>query len=239
MRIRVQRKIDVYAKSQLKFLHILLSTAETFRANLNINPDIFISIFHRCDNPEVKIFIDFESLAEYEEIFLHKILKDTNYLDSSGYFSEMIVDEPQDEMYARVEIDDFFMNRKHNINIKDSVNTINFDKNVDVKRKFRIEREYCSNKTRLADVLKMNFEFAENNNMSDICTIDYFCTRFSAERIGSAKIYWDSDDCAEHIDAFLQQDQEIIANYDGLLREPPRTRVYRRVDAELLKSCTA
>jgi hypothetical protein len=235
MKIRVQRKIEVYPKLQNSFLNILFNTAEQFHSYTNIYPDIFIRLFGTSLYPEVRIFMDFDSLAQYEDIFLHKILKDTKYLDSSGFLSDMIIDEPQDEMYARVYIDDFFMNLKHKKQDNIQYDVSGVDGLSKHKKRFRIEREYCASKSKLADVLKMNFDFTEGYNNGSGHIVDYFCTRFSAERIGSAKIFWDSDDCLQYVDAFLQQDQEIASNFEGLLKAPPRTTVYRRLDSALLR----
>ncbi len=234
MKIRVQRKIDVYPRYQNKFLNVLVNDAEAFRKKTNIQPDIFVNLYKNGSTVEVRIFTDFDSLAEYEELFLHKVLRDAKYLDVAESLVDMIVDEPQDEMYVRMDIEDVFMNRKHKVKP---------GKNIDLRQsahlnkgraKFRTEREYCASKGRLADVMKMNFDFAEKFKIGTGHGIDYFCTRFSAAGIGCSKMFWDSDECPQCASALLQQDQEIAVRFEGLLKTPPMTTVYRRVDAELL-----
>ncbi len=234
MKIRVQRKIEVYPKFQNKFLNVLFNDAEKFYKKTNIYPDVFVNLYKNASAVEVRIFTDFDSLAEYEEIFLHKVLKDTKYLDVAEGLVDMIVDEPQDEMYVRMDTDDVFMNRKHKMKPGKSLDLGQSAKLNKGRAKFRTEREYCASKGRLADVMKMNFDFAEKFKIGTGHGIDYFCTRFSAARIGCSKIFWDSDECPQCASAFLQQDHEIAIRFEGLLKTPPMTTVYRRVDAELL-----
>jgi hypothetical protein len=234
MKIRVQRKIEVYPRFQNKFLNVLVADAEKFFNKTNVYPDIFVNLYKNASAVEVRIFTDFDSLAEYEEIFLHKVLKDTKYLDVAEGLVDMIVDEPQDEMYVRMDVEDVFMNRKHKVKPGKNLDLSQSAKLNKGRATFRTEREYCASKGRLADVMKMNFDFAEKFKIGTGHGVDYFCTRFSAARIGCSKIFWDSDECPQCASAFLQQDQEIAVRFEGLLKAPPMTTVYRRVDAELL-----
>ena len=198
-----------------------------------MHPEVFVNLYKNSSNVEVRVFTDFESLAQYEDLFLHKVLRDAKYLDTAEGLYDMIVDEPQDEMYVRMDTEDFFLSTKHKVKT---------GKNIDLKRDaklnkrlgtYRIEREYCASKGRLADVMKMNFDFAERFKGGTGHSVDYFCTRFSAERIGCSKIFFDPDECPECGPAFFEQDQE-IAQFEGLLKTPPMTTVYKRVDAAFL-----
>jgi hypothetical protein len=234
MKIRVQRKIEIYPRFQHKFLSVLVNDAERLFKKTNVYPDIFINLYKNASAVEVRIFTDFDSLAQYEEIFLHKVLKDSKYLDVAESLVDMIVDEPQDEMYVRMDTEDAFMNRKHKIKPVTNLDLRHAAKLNKGRATFRTEREYCASKGKLADVMKMNFEFADKFKDATGHGVDYFCTRFSAARIGCSKIFWDSDECPECAAVFLRQDLEIATNFEGLLKTPPMTTVYRRVDAELL-----
>ena len=233
MKIRVQRKIEVFPTFQRKFLSAALESAEKFGKNTGVHPEVFINLYKNSSNVEVRVFTDFDSLAQYEDLFLHKVLKDSKYLDAAESLYDMIVDEPQDEMYVRMDTEDFFLSKKHKVKPGAHIN-LKHDANLNKRRgTYRIEREYCASKGRLADVMKMNFDFAERFKIGTGHSIDYFCTRFSAARIGCSKIFFDPDECPECGPAFLEQDQE-IAQVEGLLKTPPMTTVYKRVDAALV-----
>jgi hypothetical protein len=76
MQIRVQRSINVIPEYQKKFLEFALKGIEHFRSITGIEPELFVNL-RPVDRPvEVRIFTDFESMAQYEDIFLHKTLRD-------------------------------------------------------------------------------------------------------------------------------------------------------------------
>ena len=233
MKIRVQRKIEVLPIFQNKFLSIALESAERIGEATGVHPETFVNLYKNSSNVEVRIFTDFESMAQYEDLFLHKVLKDSRYLDAAESLVDMIIDEPQDEMYVRMDTEDYFLSRKHKVEAGKHID-LKHEASLNKRRGiYRVEREYCASKGRLADVMKVNFEFAERFKAGTGHSVDYFCTRFSAARIGCSKIFFDPDECPECGPAFLEQDQE-IARFEGLLKTPPMTTVYKRVDSALL-----
>jgi hypothetical protein len=210
-------------------LQLALTGIERFRNATGIEPDLFVNLRPEGRPVEVRIFTDFESMAQYEDIFLHRTLQDNTYLDAAEAAVDMIYDEPQDEMYVRLDVDDHFMNRRGG-----SVATSGLDltRNAPLNKKvatYRFEREYCASKGRLRDVMSLNFQFMQDLHRTAGHAADYFCTRFAAARIGCSKQHIDADDCPQCGPAFLQQDHEIATNHPGLLLGPPITRVYQRI----------
>lgn len=55
-------------------------------------------------------FMDFDSMAEYEELFINKMLKDRHYLQMLARGADLLEYEPTDELIFKIEPDDFFMN---------------------------------------------------------------------------------------------------------------------------------
>ncbi|MER9439196.1 hypothetical protein [Mesorhizobium sp. M0618] len=194
-----------------------------------------MNLYSGTASVEVRIFTDFESMAQYEEIFLHTALQNDKYLDVAESAVDMILDEPQDEMYVRLDADDFFMNRKGDGQIE--TGSLDLSRTAPLNKKvatFRTEREYCASKGRLRDVMQLNFQFAQDLKVLTGHGSDYFCTRFSALRIGSSKLYFDSEDCPQCADAFLEQDLDIATRFPGLLLSPPMTKVYKRITSDTL-----
>jgi hypothetical protein len=229
MRIRVQRTVNVVPEYQNKFLELAQTGIQRFRDGTGIEPDLFVNLRPKGRPVEVRIFTDFESMAQYEDIFLHKILQqDDSYLDSAEAAVDMIYEEPQDELYVRLDVDDHFMNRKGG---RVATSGLDLSRSAPMNKKvaiYRTEREYCASKGRLRDVMRLNFEFIQNLHGATGHAADYFCTRFHAGSIGCSKLYFDSDDCPVCGPAFLQQDQEMATN-PGLLQRPPITTMLQRI----------
>jgi len=210
MQIRVKRSINVIPEYQNKFLEFALKGIEHFRNATGIEPELFVNL-RPVDRPvEVTVFTDFESMAQYEDIFLHKMLRDDSYLDMPEVVVDMIYNQPQDEMYVRLDADDHFMNRKGGRVVTTS--TLDLSRSASLNKKvatYRTEREYRASKGRLRDTMFLSFEFMHNLYGASGHAADLFCTRFSILGIGTVKLYFDSDDCPQCGPAFLQQDHEI------------------------------
>lgn len=234
MQIRVQRRVNVIPEYQNKFLDLALRGVERIQETMGIQPDLFLNLYTENKAVEVRIFTDFESMAQYEELFLHKVLRDDSFLDAAESAVEMVYDNPQDEMYVRMDIEDYFMNRKGGAIKRSNIDLSHEARLNKQPATFRTEREYYASKGRLRDVMQMNFEFADDLKASTGIGADYFCTRFSAARIGSSKLYFDHDDCPQCGEIFLEQDQLISSHNDGLLLRRPITTVYKRITAETL-----
>ncbi|KRQ04942.1 hypothetical protein [Bradyrhizobium manausense] len=230
MQIRVQRTVHVLPEFQRRFLDISLKSIEHFRAITGVEPDLFVNLRPQGPPVEVCIFADFESMAQYEDIFLHKALRDNDYLDVPEATVEMIYEQPLDEMYVRLDVDDHFMNRKGDKVV--AASGLNLSRNAPLNKKvaaFRTERMYRASKGRLRDMMLLSFEFLHNLHRKTGHAADLFCTRFSIASIGSVKAFFDHDDCPECGPAFLQQDHEIATQHQGLLQRPPITTIYQRI----------
>jgi hypothetical protein len=143
---------------------------------------------------------------------------------------DMIDNQPQDEMYVRLDADDHFMNRKGGKVVATS--TLDLSRSASLNKKvatYRTEREYRASKGRLRDTKFLSFGFMHNLYGASGHAADLFCTRFSARGIGSVKLYFVSNDCPQCGPAFLQQDQEIATKHQDLLQHPPTTTVYNRI----------
>lgn len=226
MEIRVQRSVSVQPKFTREFARAALETEAHASRVMGVESDLF---YHPRDNggtAQFRIFTDFQSMAQYEEVFLGKLLHDATYLEMSARAVEMITDEPLDEMFVRLRTDDFFMNLGAKDRPKFSFEAARSRK----KARYRREREYCASKGKLRDVMRMNFDFIESMFRATGNPADYFCTRFSVERIGCSKAYWDLDDCPVCDPAFLEQDAVI---QPGMLLSMPLDRIYVRLTPEV------
>jgi hypothetical protein len=140
---------------------------------------------------------------------------------------DLILEEPHDEMYVRLKADDYFMNAKGIVDVSPVESARKFD--VKSRPSYRREREYCAAKGKLRDVMAIQFKFISDFHVKTGLGIDYFCTRFSQDRIGCSKAYIDFDSCPMCDPAFNEQDQLIATERSDLLLIPPVDRLYRRV----------
>lgn len=236
MQIRVQRTVNVLPYQQNRFFELALRGIERFREENGIEPDLFVNLQSTERPVDVRFFIDFESMAQYETIFLHKTLHDDSYLDMPETAVDMIYDQPCDEMYVRMDLEDHFMNRKGDKVIATSDLDLSRDAKLNkTVATYRIEREYRASKGRLRDTMRTSFEFMHSIYKSTGHAGDLFCTRFSPLRIGSVKLYFDSNDFPQSGPAFLQQDQELATGHHDLLQGPPITKVYQRIQPQTVK----
>jgi hypothetical protein len=168
-------------------------------------------------------------MAQYEDLFLGKMLSDSRYLESAEKAVKMIVKEPFDALFVRLRPDDYFMNKgagkRHDFAFEKA------GPKPATKARYRREREYCASKGRLRDVMQITFEFMDRMYKATKTVPDYFCTRFHEESIGCSKLFLDLDNCPMCGPAFFEQDEE-LSRHSGLLTTPPINRLFTRVTSE-------
>lgn len=229
MEIRVQRTIAVLPQHARSFIKLALQTEERSQKVMGVASDVFYNAHANDDAMEFVVFTDFESMAVYEKRFLGDLLHDADYLKLAAAAVDMIRDEPLDEMFVRLQPDDYFMNLGKAKRRKLAFEKAKIAKTEKPKR-FRREREYCAAKGQLRDVMQMNFDFMDKLFRGTGSIPKFFCTRFSVKRIGSTKMYFDTDESSEHTPSFIEQDEDIAINGAGLLLSRPIDRLFTRVD---------
>lgn len=231
MEMRIQRTISVHPKLVRDFIALALETEAHASGVMGVESDLFYSTERSDTNAKFTLFTDFASFAQYEDVFLGKLLHDKKYLALAAKGVGMITDEPLDELFVRLKPDDFFMNIGKKNRVKYSFETAKHDVKAK-RRRYRREREYSAAKGRLREVMSMNFEFMQDFFNATSNVPDFFCTRFSVQRIGSSKMYFDVDDCPMCEPAFIEQNHTIATKTDGLLLTRPIDRVHVRITDE-------
>lgn len=229
--IRIRRTVYVYPQSVRDFMAAALEVSNHSATVMGVEPEVFVNLHEASNDVQFRIFTDFQSMAQYEETFLHRLLSDSKYLDLAEKAASMIIDEPRDEMFVRLKPDDYFMNLRGGQQPAFDYNR----KKSPQKAMYRREREFKATKGRLREVMQMNFEFLARLQQTTGLTGEYFCTRFAADRIGgtSETVEQPTINSARVLDAaFLEHDAEISSKYEGLLLSRPVDNLYRRVTAE-------
>lgn len=227
--IRIKRTVSVTTKSIKDFMELAIETSEHSHKVMGIEPEVFLKRGHKSHNTEFVIHTDFPSMAAYEDVFLYGLLFDPRYLQLAAKGVAMITDEPLDELYVRLQPDDFFLSQsKKRVHYKFESAKVATTSSTS-KPRYRIEREYCAAKGRLADVMEMNFGYMDHLFQKQGDAPKYFCTRFSAERIGCSAMYVDMGD-PPPFDAFMAQDHRIAQHHAGMLLQPPIETMLVRVD---------
>ena len=230
MRICVKRSVSLYPQYKDQFFELVLKSVDEAKGAMGVVPKAFVDLAQKPDRIDVKVFTSFDSLAQYEELFLHKMLKNNVFLDAAGSAVEMIHDNPRDEMFVRLEADDYFMNRFGEQGFEDLTSM-----NVEDGQKYRIERLFCAAPGRLRETMiatfAFNAEFAEKFGRLP----EYHCTRFAADRIGGATQVVDFDHGLEqYMQAFRDFDRMIAEKHPGMLLRPTVDSLYRRVTEDLI-----
>jgi hypothetical protein len=195
---------------------------------VGVNPEPYVKAESDGKTFDVIITTEFDSMAEYEEKFLHKLLKNDSFLDGAEAAVVMIVDNPRDEMYVRLESDDYFMHRKGDIGLDRLADSAPTE-----QKKYLVERMFRAKPGKLREIMALNFKLMEEEAKKTGVMPKYFCTRFTAGRIGATVQVRSFNDSNE-------LDWQVI-NYDckfdhSLLSSPIEDTYYRRVDAELINS---
>jgi hypothetical protein len=197
---------------------------------MGVETDIYYCTEKDEDGASFCSFTDFDSLAQYEEVFLGNLLHDSKYLQLAANAVDAITHEPLDELFVRLKPDDYFMNLGVENRPKFTFETAKADPST--KRRYRRERHYSVSKGRLREAMRINFEFIEAFYKATGNAPEVFCTRFSAAGIGSSKMYFDVDDCPVCDPAFIEQDHAIQTKLPGLLMRMPTDRWHVRITEE-------
>lgn len=227
MKIRIHRSMSVVPQYTPEFVRAALDVEARATEVMGVESDFFYFHDESTKTAEFRVFTDFESMAQYEEVFLGSLLHDGTYLKMAASAVEMITDEPRDEMFVHMAPDDFFMNLGTSERPVYSFEKANLEP---VKGRYRREREFCASKGRLRDVMRMQFDFTERFYLETGMVPNYVCTRFSAERIGCSKASYDFDECPVCDPLFMEQDALI---QPGMLLSPPIDRLYERVTEQM------
>lgn len=228
MRIKVKRSVSVYEEHRKPFLTLLLNACEGAREAVGVNPRPYVKAESDGKTFDVIITTEFDSMAEYEEKFLHQLLKNDSFLDGAESAVGMIVDNPRDEMYVRLEPNDYFMHRKGEFELErlgDSAPT--------EQKKYLVERMFRAKPGKLREIMALNFKLMEEEFKKTGVMPKYYCTRFTAGRIGASEQERMFNDANELDRQVLDYDDKFD---HSLLNSPIEDTYYRRVDAELIAS---
>jgi hypothetical protein len=224
------RSVSVYPEHKEKFFELTLKGVEHAKQTAGIDAEPFVVLDENSSRVNVRIYSDFESCAQYEELFLHRMLKNDDFLDVPEAAVEMVHDNPLDELYVRLDVEDYFMNRKGATNLgKDE-----FVARTE-KRPYRVERLFTAAKGRLREAMQVNFEYFRDYKERTGETIGYHCTRFAAGRIGGAVQDEEVRSLIGVEERFREQDA-ILAARPGLLLRPTVNTIMRRITADMLNA---
>jgi len=193
-----------------------------------VNPQPYVKAESDGKTFDVVVTTEFGSMAEYEEKFLHQLLKNDNFLDDAEFAVGMIVDNPRDELFVRLEPDDYFMHRKGDVGIEKLQKVEETE-----QKKYMLERMFRAKPGKLREIMALNFKLMEEEAKQTDVMPKYYCTRFTAGRIGASQQVRSFNDP-------IELDMQVI-DYDDkfnhlLLNSPIEDTYYRRVDAELIDS---
>lgn len=230
MRIRVKRSVSVYPQYKQQFLQLTLKTIDGAKKAVGIEPEAFVDLNEAPDRVDVTIFTDFASLAQYEDLFLHQLLKNDGFLDTPEAAVEMVHDNPRDEMFVRLDVEDYFMNRKGATGLA----VLDEPAKGDTKSRYLMERIYTTSKGRLREMMQTSFEHIEAFTKKTGTMPDLHCTRFTAGRIGSVQEMVSFDDPAIWEDDYAEHDSVLAQEHPGLLIKPTVQTLYRRLTEDML-----
>lgn len=228
MRVQVRRNVSVYEEYRKPFLTLLMKACDGASEAVGVSPRPYVKAESDGKTFDVLVITDFDSMAEYEEKFLHSLLMNDDFLDGAESAVGMIVDNPRDELLVRLESNDYFMHRKGEI----ALDKLDATEETEQK-KYLLERMFCAKPGKLRDIMALNFTLMEDEAKKTGTMPKYFCTRFTAGRIGASKQERAFNDP-------IELDKQVI-DYDtkfdhSLLISPIEDIYYRRVDAELVDS---
>jgi hypothetical protein len=228
MRVQVRRNVSVYEEYRKPFLALLLKACDGARDAVGVNPMPYLKAESDGKTFDVLVTTDFSSMAEYEEKFLHSLLMNDDFLDGAESAINMIVDNPRDELLVRLEPGDYFMHRKGEI----ALDRLDAGDPTEQK-KYLLERMFRAKPGKLRDIMALNFTLMEDELKKTGNMPKYYCTRFTAGRIGASQQTRSFNDP-------IELDKQVI-DYDtkfdhSLLISPIEDVYYRRVDAELVDS---
>lgn len=221
MKVRIQRSVAVKPEHIRKFIDLSLTACDKAGAIMGVEPELFYNAHRRGKAADFRIFTDFDSLKDYEELFLERLLMEKTYHEMGAAAVDMVEDEPRDELFVRLEPDDYFMN----LGAAPKRQAYAFEAApraaARTKPRYRRIREFSAAKGRLQEVMRMNFDFIDQFHRKTQTIPDYFCTRFATSRIGSSNMYFDHENCPMCTPSFLEQDELIRTKFNDLLLSTP------------------
>ena len=230
MRVCVKRSVSLQPQYKDRFFELILEGVEEAGRVMGVVPKAFVDLAPKPDRIDVRVFTDFDSLAQYEETFLHGVLKNDVFLNAAASAAEMIHDNPRDELFARLDANDYFMNRLGDQGFADLAPTSAAD-----VRKYRIERVFYPAPGRLRETLIAAFAFNPEFARKFGCIPEHHCSRFMADRIGAASQVVDFDaGIAQYLETFREFDGVIAEKHPDMLQRPTVDTLYRRIDEELI-----
>src|SRR5687768_11721676 len=105
MRVRVVRSVLVRPEKLRNFLQLSLGAVSHVEARTSIRPEVYWVRHTADDQADVKVFMDFDSLGQYENLFLEGLLYDKKYLSLAEKAAEMVREEPRDELLVLMDKD--------------------------------------------------------------------------------------------------------------------------------------
>jgi hypothetical protein len=228
--VRVTRTILAQPTRLDELLTLSYKSAQLVADQTGIEPEVFWVRHAPRESGDVKIFMDFDSLAQYEELFLTGLLSSEAYLTAAEEAAELIRREPRDELLVLLDRDDFFLNMKD----RTKAEKRNPAREARRATRYRTMRHVDVATGRLRDYMKHAFQFVEEFEQTTGIRADVFCTRFAAERIGCSQIFYDADDCPMCGPMLLKHTRELAVELPGVLERPPVDELYERVTEPLL-----
>lgn len=223
MRVRVVRSVLVKPEKIRKFLQLSLEIGSHVEARTSIRPEVFW-VRHADDQADVKAFMDFDSLGQYEKLFLEGLLFDKKYLSLAEKAEGMVREEPRDELLVLMDKDDFFMNMKGNRKQAPA----NLARGAVPPRRYRLSRHVDVPTGKLRDFMKSAFEFSDRFQEKVGFRPEVYCTRFTQERIGCSKMFFDFDECPQCDSLLLEQKADWATNPGGFIDGIPKDELFVR-----------
>jgi hypothetical protein len=229
MQVMVVRNVNVKPECVGEFMKYSLDAVKKTQNAIGVKPDVFVRQDHSGAGFDFRIFTEFDSMAQYETVFLEGLLKNGTYLDIAERGVSLVTAEPRDELLVRLSPDDFFMVRKSE--------RIEYDfeqkkRNVSSPR-YRREFELCAEKGRLREVMRDCFDVMERFTALTDIPPDLYCTRFTAGRIGSVRMYLDYDDCPVCDGLYFHLNEKYASSMKTALLSPPSNTLFLRVTDKL------
>lgn len=224
MRIRIVRSIQVKANELLNALQLSLRTADHVEAQVKIRPGVFWVRYGPQQSPEVKIFMDFDSFAHYEQDFLESLPYDTVYMNFVQKMADFVTQEPRDEVLILMEKDYFFGSKS-----RKKRSAVNPARKSAPQRRYRLVRHLDVKRGKLRDFLTATYDFMDKFELATQVRPELYSTRFGVERVGSSKIFFDYDDCPLCEPILMRHSQLLMQDTRDLLASPPSDQLYAQV----------
>jgi hypothetical protein len=228
MRVRVVRTIHVKPGRFHDFLELSLKAAEHAAQRTKIRPDVFWVKHGGESATDVVVHMDFDSLAQYEKLFLEGLLFDQEYLTVAEQGADMVKREPNDGLIVLMDKDDFFMNMKDKTKGAASKPATPARGSIPPQR-YRVGRYLSVPSGKLRKAMQHSFEFMDNFERAAKFRPELYCTRFTADSIGSVNMFFDFDNCPMCEPALMQHTRLLQKQDSDLIDTDPVDRLLVRV----------